>query len=180
MLWVPVFDVSPWRPWEICSGCKWKMIFLIPGPVLEIPAGFFCSSALPGQKDISAGKWLLRGVSAAPLQTFSGYAPTQAIFTNDITFKWLRDMNLRCLHKQVHPFHKIPSHSSAVFSLVSSDYTLKTILFWILPFQSPIPLAPEKSWVVGLCCRFSTTYHLILFGGLWCFAVSLIAVGSFY
>lgn len=63
------------------------------------------------------------------LQTFGGYTPTQAILTNDIAFKGLCDTNLRRSHKKVLPFHKIPLHGSAVFSLVTSDYTLKMILF---------------------------------------------------
>lgn len=55
--------------------------------------------------------------------------PTQAILTNYIAFKGLCDTNLRRSHKKVLPFHKIPLHGSAVFSLVTSDYTLKMTLF---------------------------------------------------
>lgn len=69
------------------------------------------------------------------------------------------DVNMRCSHKKVPSFHKIPSHGSTVFSLVSSYYILKTILFWILPFQSLIPLKPEKLWVVNLS---QIQYHLWL------------------
>lgn len=86
---VPVFDVSPCRP---CSDCKWKMIVQIPDPALEGPAGFLHSCALPGQNDIFCR-------------------------TNDITYKRLCDVNLRCSCKHVAPFQKTPPRGSAVFSL---------------------------------------------------------------
>lgn len=68
---------------------------------------------------------------------------------------WIWDV-----HKRVPSFHKIPSHGSIVFSVVSSYYILKTILFWILPFQSLIPLMPEKPWAESLLSQIQ--HHLWL------------------
>lgn len=68
--------------------------------------------------------------------------------------------------------------ASTDFILVSSEHTLKTIHFWIL-LSKAWSYRPLKMWV-SVAESVSPINHLILFGGLWCFAVSPIAMGSFY
>lgn len=57
------------------------------------------------------------------------------------------DVNMRCSHKKVPSFRKIPSHGSTVFSLVSSYYILKTILFGLAFPKSD----PTEAWKTLSC-----------------------------
>lgn len=55
---------------------------------------------------------------------------------------WIWDV-----HKRVLSFHKIPSHGSTVFSIVSSYCILKTILFWkAFPKSNPTDAWKTLSW----------------------------------